>query len=917
MAELRDELILDVSRALAEVDELERALDRALASASVNIDTADLQRTERLALDTAGAFDEVTEQVRLTAGEYRAVNRLIAEGEDATRAIGIVTGQVARAADDVEGSFRRVAASMDTSEDEARRLAAELARSVREADQLNADLRAVARSMDLTEDQARRFAAAAAAGASATAGANTAALGLASSWGRVQGLIVGAVAAIGIRGLIGQFRQAVDASANLAESVNAVNVVFAQGSEVILDASEVAARRYGVSSRELNEAATRVGSSLQNAGFDADEAAETFLRLQERASDTASVLNTDVNEVLVALQAALRGEFDSIERFTGGMNQAAVQAKAMSLGLVGLNEELDNQARAQGVIALFLERTARFQGDFANTADSAANRQRTLASEIENTRAKLGDALIPAFETFLDIGQRFIIDVRAMSESVRTMSGDMEAATPAVLNLADVIGGLPRGFGVLGDVIGGLGSGLVDTTQGVFGFANALRSGEGFGAAVENFEEAGAAIGGMFDTLQQRAILESYIADLKSGIDPALAFANATAATAQSNELTVESFQALARISGASDERLIDATKAMIAQGEAAGFDADEIRVLKDQLASLLDIDTGRLDFDRGGGIGARKTAAALAELEAQIAATAGASDPLVQHLEEIGRFDLSGLRRDAVALDELAAAASVLGVSLGEVFAEPSKFPELAAAIAQVPPATRDLVTATDEIFNFADAFATANQSLADEIDIFSELPDELALSKDQFLANLRVTAAEQAEFEQNLLRLFVISPELARSIQAQGISARGLLADLLTDPAAVSEAEALISGEMASLAGVTATLFSENLTSQDIPGLLDFLGQLSDPGVVGPAVGGLIAAINDALLGAGLTAPILIQPDVAFIPTAGGPSFAGPGTRAAPPSAGANVVVNFNTEPEANTDTQRISQTLAALIR
>jgi hypothetical protein len=62
-----------------------------------------------------------------------------------------------------------------------------------------------------------------------------------------------------------------------------------------------------------------------------------------------------------------------------------------------LTEESKVLARYQ----LILEQTTIQQGDFARTSDGAANQQRILAAEIENSKAAIGVGLLPAYQGLL------------------------------------------------------------------------------------------------------------------------------------------------------------------------------------------------------------------------------------------------------------------------------------------------------------------------------------------------------------------------------------------------------------------------------------------------------------------------------------------------------------------------------------
>lgn len=195
---------------------------------------------------------------------------------------------------------------------------------------------------------------------------------------------------------------AVRAAVDLEESLNAVNVVFGESAEQIEAWGETAADAAGISQAAFNQSAVRLGASLKNAGVPIEDLADQTINLTQRAADLASVFNTDVNDALGAIQAAIRGEGDPIERFGASINAAAVEAKALELGLADTKAEITEQIKVQARLALIMEQTADVAGDFANTSDNAANRTRILRARVTDLAAELGQELLPYVQAVLE-----------------------------------------------------------------------------------------------------------------------------------------------------------------------------------------------------------------------------------------------------------------------------------------------------------------------------------------------------------------------------------------------------------------------------------------------------------------------------------------------------------------------------------
>jgi hypothetical protein len=82
---------------------------------------------------------------------------------------------------------------------------------------------------------------------------------------------------------------------------------------------------------------------------------------------------------------------------------------------------------------LIMDQTQKTQGDFAATADSAANAQRRMAADVENLSAQLGTQLLPALETILAAGLAVLGWLQENSTAVTIATGVIGGLAAAVL----------------------------------------------------------------------------------------------------------------------------------------------------------------------------------------------------------------------------------------------------------------------------------------------------------------------------------------------------------------------------------------------------------------------------------------------------------------------------------------------------
>lgn len=225
------------------------------------------------------------------------------------------------------------------------------------------------------------------------------------NFGKKAAIAFGAIAAGAV--VIG--RDLVTSASNLAEQLSKTNVVFGDSADAVIDFSKKAADAFGQSQTQALEAAGNLGIFGKAAGLSGDDLSGFTTDLIGLASDMASFSNTTPQEAIDALGAALRGESEPIRKYGVMLDDAALKAKAMEMGIYDGNGSLTAQQKILAANALIFEQTSDAQGDFARTSDGLANQQRILAARIENVKARLGTALLPialkvagAFATFIE-----------------------------------------------------------------------------------------------------------------------------------------------------------------------------------------------------------------------------------------------------------------------------------------------------------------------------------------------------------------------------------------------------------------------------------------------------------------------------------------------------------------------------------
>lgn len=297
------------------------------------------------------------------------------------------------------------------------------------------------------------------------------------------GPLIAAFAALGIGRIVADaFREARDfvlgaitLASDLEQSVGGVDAVFKDQASAIHGWSKAAADAVGLSRSAYNEFATVVGAQLKNLGMPLGGIAGQTNDLVELGSDLAAQFGGPTSDAVAALSSLLRGEANPIERYGVSINQAAIKAEALALGLFGVSQDADKvaaaqiraevaqrkynealekygedssqamsaqatmisansalekslkgttdeltaQQKAQATLSLLYKQTADAQGAFARESDTLAGKQQRNAAAWENVSTRIGEAFLPVASQIADILGKDVIPVIAeMAEEV-------------------------------------------------------------------------------------------------------------------------------------------------------------------------------------------------------------------------------------------------------------------------------------------------------------------------------------------------------------------------------------------------------------------------------------------------------------------------------------------------------------------
>lgn len=342
---IRETLLLDLSQALGQIDDLERELDSLLQPIVIPVQVEDDQELGRL------------------RQQIRAID-----------------------ADDID---------VDVDVDGVSRATNEMGDLRREVDRTEHEFEQLDREVDQTTQGVLRL---------GTRGVSV----FSNLRGSILAVGAGFAAIQGARSLLTFFGESIEAASDLEESTSKAQVVFGSFFDDIQAFASTAPQALGLANSAALEFTGTFGNLFVALGLSQQAAADLAPEIVQLGADLASFNNLEVTEALDKLRAGLVGEAEPLRALGVNLTAATTEAKALELGLVGASGEVSEAAKVQARYALILEQTTTAQGDFARTATGIANTQRTLAAEFENLRASVGEALIPAFQQLLDIAPALI-----------------------------------------------------------------------------------------------------------------------------------------------------------------------------------------------------------------------------------------------------------------------------------------------------------------------------------------------------------------------------------------------------------------------------------------------------------------------------------------------------------------------------
>lgn len=211
--------------------------------------------------------------------------------------------------------------------------------------------------------------------------------------------------------------KAVNLAVDFEESLSKAQAIFGDMSKFVEAGAKDAATAVGLSQSEFLEAASGFGIFGKAAGLGGRELTSFSQDLVTLSADVASFNNLKPEEALEKLKAGLRGSNEPLQSIGVLINAAAINTKALEMGLADANGEISEGNKILARTELIYEQLGRQGaiGDFARTSDGLANQMRILKARFKNVGIEIGRKLLPIamkavkiIDRMIDVGRKVV-----------------------------------------------------------------------------------------------------------------------------------------------------------------------------------------------------------------------------------------------------------------------------------------------------------------------------------------------------------------------------------------------------------------------------------------------------------------------------------------------------------------------------
>lgn len=249
---------------------------------------------------------------------------------------------------------------------------------------------------------------------------------------KAGGLAVAAGMAAGAAGIAALTSKALMSGAELEQQLGGSEAVFGKYAESIQEKAKTAYYDAGLSQNEFLQGANKMGSLFQGAGFSVEKSMQMSADSMQRASDVASIMGIDTTTALEAVAGMAKGNFTMMDNLGVAMNDTAIGAYALSKGIKKSTTEMSAQEKIGLAQQMFMEKTAKYAGNYAKENETLAGSVNTTKKAFDNFMSGGGDIdqFVDSLISTIQIAIPKIVEL--LPKIVEGLGATLKALVPAL-----------------------------------------------------------------------------------------------------------------------------------------------------------------------------------------------------------------------------------------------------------------------------------------------------------------------------------------------------------------------------------------------------------------------------------------------------------------------------------------------------
>lgn len=229
--------------------------------------------------------------------------------------------------------------------------------------------------------------------------------------------------------------ESLELASSATEIQHVIDTAFGDSATVVNDWAKTTIDAYGISELRAKQYAGVLGTMLQNAGFDQQEALKMSMDLVQLTGDLASYWDYDHDTVFTKIRSGLEGESEAIDSIGVVLKETQLAEYAMDKGVSDTYKNLSELEKIALRYQKIMDDTVTQQGDFFETRGSYANQSRLMGMQFDQLKTEMGGAFIPIAESV--VGSINSILSGILSESVTDRLDDLGASMKTNLGELD------------------------------------------------------------------------------------------------------------------------------------------------------------------------------------------------------------------------------------------------------------------------------------------------------------------------------------------------------------------------------------------------------------------------------------------------------------------------------------------------